>query len=323
MQPVTQSVRPVPVPERLAGPLRGAGAAGERWLAELPHLLAGIEADWSITLGPPLEGGNAAYVAKATLADGRAAVLKVALPPIEGFSPFDQELRALQLAGGDPYAALLRSDLLSRSLLLERLGQPLGRLGWPVSRQVDALVHTVARGWRPVPAGGGADELPTGASKARWLADYIIPAWEALSRPCPEATVAEAVRYATEREAALARSPGVLVHGDAHPFNLLQAGDGSFRLIDPEGLASEPEHDLGVILRAFNDGLMARDPRVAAAITRGRCRRAAELARVDPEPVWQWAFAERVSTGLFLLSLGRIQEAEMFLTVAERLTGSA
>jgi streptomycin 6-kinase len=69
--------------------------------------------------------------------------------------------------------------------------------------------------------------------------------------------VAEAVRCAAAREAAVDPRQAVLVHGDAHPFNLLQAADGSFRLIDPEGLASEPAHDLGVILRDFNDDLLA------------------------------------------------------------------
>jgi streptomycin 6-kinase len=321
----------VGLPERLAHSLRAAGEAGEQWLAALPDLLASLESDWSITVGDALSGGNAAYVAEALRADGRPVVLKVALPTINGFAPFGQELRALRLADGDPYVTLLRFDQPRQSMLLERLGSPLGWLGWPVPQQLDALVHTVARGWRPMPVDPllsadrlpDPDALPDGASKARWLADFVVSAWEDLSRPCPEATVAEAARCAAAREAALDSSRTVLVHGDAHPFNLLQASDGAFRLIDPEGLASEPAHDLGVILRDFNDDLLAKDPRIAMAIARGRCRRAGELARIDPEAIWQWAFTERVSTGLFLLSLGHDQEAETFLTVAAKLTGTA
>jgi len=315
----------VRLPDRLAVSLRAAGEAGERWLATLPDLLASLEADWSITVGEPLLGGNAAYVAEVTRTDGGLAVLKVALPPVNGFAPFGQELRTLRLAGGDPYVGLLRYDLPRQAMLLERLGDPLNTLGWPVAQQLDALVHTAARGWRPMPADPlpDPDALPDGRAKARWLADFVVSAWEELSQPCPEATVAEAVRYAIARAAALDPAEAVLVHGDAHQYNLLQAGDGSFRLVDPEGLASEPAHDLGVILRDFNDDLLTRDARITAAIARGRCRRAGELARVDPEAIWQWAFTERVSTGLFLLRLGHQQEAEKFLTVAAKLTGSA
>lgn len=313
------------LPGPLAWSLRAAGEAGDRWLAALPDLLASLESDWSITVGEALDGGNAAYVAEAVRADGSPAVLKVAVPPVSGFSPFGQELRALRLASGDPYVVLLRFDPGRQSMLLERLGAPLSSLGWPVAQQLDALVHTVARGWRPISAAPlpDPDALPAGESKARWLADFVVEAWEELNRPCPEATVAEAARYAEARAAALDPQDAVLVHGDAHPFNLLRAGDGAFRLIDPEGLASEPAHDLGVILRGFNDDLLARDPRISTAIARGRCRRAGELARVDPEAIWEWAFTERVSTGLFLLSLGHLEEAETFLTVAAKLTGSA
>jgi streptomycin 6-kinase len=82
-------------------------------------------------------------------------------------------------------------------------------------------------------------------------------AWEDLGRPCPEAVAEQAVRYAAAREAAFDPGRAVLVHGDAHPFNLLQAPGhaGGFRLIDPEGVAAEPPRELGVILRNLKDGL--------------------------------------------------------------------
>ena len=94
----------VAVSERLALSLRALGAAGEAWLAGLPGLLASLEADWSVTVGARLDGGHAAYVAEAVDADGTPVVLKVAIPPgIDGFTPFERQLAALQLADGDPY----------------------------------------------------------------------------------------------------------------------------------------------------------------------------------------------------------------------------
>lgn len=185
--------------------------------AGLPDLVTTLEAEWSITTGACLAGGNFAYVCEAVTLDGRPAVLKVAPPP--------------------------------------------------------------------------------------------------------EATAAQAIRYAAEREAAIDPRHAVLVHGDAHAWNLLRVpGTAGFRLIDPEGLIFEPAHDLGVILRDWNEDLMTREPGEALRISRRRCQRAGRLTAVDPEAIWQWAFIERVSSGLFMMRLGHIRAAETFLAVAGKLT---
>jgi streptomycin 6-kinase len=321
------AVPAVTVPERLALSVRALGVAGEAWLAALPGLLADLEADWLVTVGAVLEGGNAAYVAEAVTRDGTPAVLKVPVPAeAGGFTPFERQLAALQLAGGDPYAGLIRYDVPRRALLLERLGRPMASLGWPAPRQAGALARTAARGWRQVPDDG---RLPSGAEAARWLSDFISTTWEDLARPCPEAVVDLAVRCAAAREAAFDPGRAVLVHGDVHAFNALRvpgpAGAG-FRLIDAEGLISEPAHDLGVILvrgvPGWIGGLAAGDPRQVLEIAARRCRRAGKLAGADPEAVWQWAFTELVSTGLFLLRLGHHEEAETFLAVAGKLAAA-
>jgi streptomycin 6-kinase len=146
-----------------------------------------------------------------------------------------------------------------------------------------------------------------------------------LNRPCPEGTAEKAISYAAERAATFDPDRAVLIHGDAHPRNLLQKpgsmGDGTdLRLIDPEGLISEPAHDLGVTLRGWNEELLAGDTRRMA---RERCRHAAFLTGASAEAIWQWAFIERVSTGLFLLRLGHHRAARPYLAVAGRLSGAA
>ena len=136
------------------------GPAGSRWLQDLPDILASLAADWSIVYGRPLGGGNTAYVIEAVTADGRPVIAKLALPAgVDGFAPFEQELETLRLAGGDPYAELIRHDVTRRSLLLERLGPPLASLGWNAGPAADRSgQHTgpgMASGPRPAADRGG------------------------------------------------------------------------------------------------------------------------------------------------------------------------
>jgi hypothetical protein len=56
-------------------------------------------------------------------------------------------------------------------------------------------------------------------------------------------------------------------------------------------------------------------------VARG-CRHAGRLTGADPAAIWQWAFTEMVSTGLFILRLGQGQEAETFLAVAGMLAAA-
>jgi streptomycin 6-kinase len=146
------------------------------------------------------------------------------------------------------------------------------------------------------------------------LADFIATAWESLGRPCSAQAIDRALAYAGERGAAFDRASSVLVHGDAHSWNTLQASDGEFKLIDPEGLISEPAHDLAIPMRDMNDELLAGD---ALQLGYDRAQLLSQLTGVDEEAIWQWGFVERVSTGLYTMTLGHDGAAD-FLEVADR-----
>jgi streptomycin 6-kinase len=313
-------VAPIRISERLGLSLGALGPAGAAWRTALPGLLAGLAADWSMTVGAALDGGQAGYVAEAVTRDGTPAVVKVAIPAgAEAVAPYQRQLTALRLAGGDPYVGLLRHDAPRQALLLERLGPPMAGLGWAPGRQLAALARLASRGWRPVPDDG---RLPTGTEAARWHAGFIPSAWAGLGRPCAEQVVELAVRCAAAREAAFDPGRAVLVHGDVHNFNALRV-TGGFRLVDPNGLAGEPAHDLGVVLARGVDGwldeLAAQEPRQVL----DRVTRACRASGADPEAVWQWMFVELVSTGLFVRQLGRLADAARFLTVAGKLATAA
>ena len=150
----------IDVPAVVRNKARAAGA--EDWLERLPALVSSLEADWSITVGHPYEGGTEAFVADATLADGTLAVLKVL---VQG-----RPLTSRRLVGGDGCPVLYRYDPGDGALLMERLGRPMHELGLPLARRLEILCATVELlGGDPV-------------DRARWLAARtgldLVAIWE-------------------------------------------------------------------------------------------------------------------------------------------------
>ncbi len=105
------------------------------------------------------------------------------------------------------------------------------------------------------------------------------------------------------------------MHGDLHQWNTLQAADGGFRLVDPDGLLAEPEYDLGIVMREDADELMTGDPR-------RRSRRLAELSGLDETAIWEWGVVERMSTGL-LGEMDGFPEGRDMLAAADSIATSA
>jgi streptomycin 6-kinase len=107
----------------------------------------------------------------------------------------------------------------------------------------------------------------------------------------------------------------VLVHGDAHGWNTLAAGPDTYKFVDVEGLCSEPEHDLAVAMREYNEPLLdGHTPR----LVRERATFLADQCGVDAEIVWEWGFIERVSTGLANCRDFDNDNGARFLEVARR-----
>jgi streptomycin 6-kinase len=290
------------VPEAVRRKALALGADGERWLGGLDREVEELADEWGLTIGRALTGGSGGYVAGAVMAGGADVVVKIALPDgLEGNSPFATELETLRLGGGHGYVRVLRADERRRAMLLERLGAPLADLGLTVEAQIDAVASTLRLAWRPVPA---STRLRTGAEQAEFLAGFIRRTWDGTGRPCPPSTVERATAFARRRRDAFDATTAVLVHGDAHPANVLQAtadAAGGFKLIDPDGMVSEPAHDLAIPLRDWTDELLAADP---VELGLRWCARLGERTGVAPQAIWEWAFVERVSTGLFLVHLG-------------------
>ena len=264
-----------------------ANAAG--WLAELPGLAAGLAEEWGFTPISQLTGGTESLVLEVEMNDGTPAVLKLLVPRYETGAA--NEIAVLEVAGGSSLPELYASDADRGAMLMERLGRPLNELGLPIVRRHEILAETAARLWHPAPH----LDLPTGASKAQWLIDLILELWESHDRPCTSAAVEYAVECGHRRMTAHDDSTAVLVHGDVHQWNTLQAGDG-FKLVDPDGLLAEAEYDMGIVMREDSVELLEGDPWE-------RAHRLAGLTGLDAVAIWEWGVVERLSNGLMCLEV--------------------
>jgi streptomycin 6-kinase len=291
------------------------GEPGRAWSAALPGLIADLEREWSITVGRPIPGGSSSYVAWAVRADGSDAVLKIALLA----DGWDQQVATLARAEGRGYARLFAADLPRRAILLEPLGRALSTSGRSPPEQLRVLADTLPVAWQDA----GQVRPPPGADKASQLAAYIAEAWSRRDRPCSERVIEQALTYA-ERRAAEADRDLVIVHGDPHPANLLAVtsarpgAESGYVFVDPDGFVADRAYDLGVAMRDWPQLLSGAEARTVAE---GWCAVLAERSGVDAVRIWQWAFIERVSTGLYLLDVVGSAESmwRSFLGSAERL----
>jgi len=312
---------PIEVPEAVRRKALALGPPGGRWLSRLGTVVAELERAWQFRVGPPLAGGSAAYVAAdAVMADGTDAVLKIGIPDgLDGQGDFARELATLERAAGHGYVRVLYADGSRRAMLQERLGRSLSELRLPVDMQIEIIATTLGQSWcRPSPV-----RIRTGREQAREVARCVTTWWNDLGRPCATATIRQAIDSAHARCNAFDPTTAVLIHGDAHPANVLEAvpnagPHGEFKLIDPDGMLSEPAHDLGIPLRDWSVELNAADDPVALGLR--WCAHLGRVTGVDSRAIWQWAFLERVSTGLFLHKLGD-PYASQLLTVAAAWTG--
>lgn len=292
------------LPEVVRNKARAAGATA--WLDGLPALVAELERDWSLRVGRAFTGGTEAFVAEATLADGTEAVLKLLIP--RSGPDMTNEITVLKLTDGQGCVRLLRDDRARNALLLERLGASMFDLALPIADRHELLCAAAQRMWRPAPDCG----LPTGAEKGAWLVEQITALWEELDHPCSERAIDHALSCAARRIAAHDDERAVLVHGDIHQWNALEATDG-FKLVDPDGLLAEPAYDMGILMREDPILLGAGEPHT-------RARWLAHRTGLDANAIWEWGVVERVSTGLVATQIDLQPPAREMLALADRLS---
>ena len=308
------------VPERVRLRAEQSSPETRQWLKDLPGLLAELEQAWELSIGPPLSGGSSAYVAPVTTASGNA-VIKIAMPRWDSPYGFQQEIDTLLRADGRGYAGVFKFDYERRALLLEQLGPSMHESKVEPKQAIHLLCKTFQQAWLVPP---GADQtLHAPEYKAQTLAQLIRELWDTLERPCSEHIVSQALEFARRRLDAFDPQRCVVVHGDPHPANALlvrapRAGaESGYVFVDPEGFLCEPEYDLGVVLRDWNEELLATAEPLALA--HQYCQLLAKDSGLDEATIWEWGFIERVSSGLYLCAYGSRELGQPFFTTAQRL----
>jgi len=300
------------MPELVRSKAEALGESGLTWLATLEDQVRWFENNWDVKVGEVLSGGSEALVLSA-FRDSREAVLKIGLPAEDGLR---HEARLLAMANGCGYAELFAFDESRNAMLVERLGRPMGEGTLAVQAQIDLLCETAIESWITASAGTG---FVTGAGKAQWLREFILAATHKNPDAISFAVKDQALVFTHSREQAWSPDTSKLIHGDVHAFNALSdpKRNGRFRFVDPDGYFMEPAYDLGLIMRDYHEELRVAPLRLG----RERAEHLAKQSGLEVQPIWEWGFVERVTTGLYLLDLGALDEGRAFLEVAEQWIG--
>ena len=304
---------------------RAIAASSHAWLDALPNLITELCSEWQLTRGRTYREATEAFVADVTRADGSAAVLKILLP--SEAHDASQEIAVLRLAGGVGCPQLFTADEARGALLLERLGRAMAELDLSLAERRMHLTDAARQLWRRSPQ----QNFTNGAAKGFWLKELIEQHWQKLGQPCSRIVIDHALQCADQRIAAHHARRAVLVHGDIHAWNALegsQAAQGAsrFKLVDPDGLYAEAEYDLGVILREDPEELLqiaeCNGADGAFSASWQAARELSVATNCDPTAIWQWAFIERISTGLVCNEIGVQPVGSDMLSAAEAIVSA-
>jgi streptomycin 6-kinase len=261
---------PFHVPGRLAANCCKS-PAGAAWLSRLPDTVHTLERRWSLTLAAPFDGVSCAWVAPVTLADGRAAVLKIGMPHMEG----EHEIQGLRFWNGDPTVRLLDADEELGAMLLERCKPGTMLRTLPEGEQDLVIGGLLRRLWR-------SPSSPHPFRPLSVMTDYWIEATLADVGLWPDTGL---VREGLGLLKELPRTAPieVLLATDLHAGNVLRSEREPWLVIDPKPFVGDPAYDATQHL--FNcEARLRSDPD-------GTICRIADLLGVDRERVLLWTFA--------------------------------
>jgi streptomycin 6-kinase len=203
---------------------RQFGEAGPGWVRELPSTLTRCLERWELSDCQPIDDLSINLVCFARSPTYGEVVLKIQGPHTERFT----EMKALELYGGRYACRCLECDRERAAMLLERVlpGHDL--------RSIPAKDEQLAIGTEMLCA------LPIPLRETHGLPsyrDWMTNAFSTIERDDElDVLTKDLIRSAWELFLEIDDGGQFLLHGDLHHDNILQAGDGAWKIIDPQGV---------------------------------------------------------------------------------------
>lgn len=259
-----------PVPRGLASSCRTPER--KAWLDRLPDLVRTLEARWALVAGQPCEEASCAWVAPAERADGSVAVLKIAMPHMEG----EHEIAGLRFWNGDPTVRVLDADEKAGAMLLERCvpGTILRTLAEP--EQDVVVAGLLGRLWRRPPPPHSF--RPLSEMIAYWSSETL--------RDRDQWSDPGLVGAGLDLFRELARADGVrdvLLATDLHAGNILRSEREPWLVIDPKPFVGDPAYDVTQHLFNCRKRMLSDADRTISRI--------ADLCGLDRRRVGLWMFS--------------------------------
>jgi streptomycin 6-kinase len=245
------------------------------WLDRLPDVIQRLEQRWALTPDTPLDGEepSCSYVTAVRAANGMPAVLKMAMPHMEG----DHEIQGLRFWDGDPTVRLLEFDDELGAMLLERClpGSPLRALA---EDDQDVVISGLLRRlWRQ-------PQKPPPFRPLSTLTRYWANETRSQIEQQPDIDMG-LVRAGLQLFEGL---PGnatrtALLATDLHAGNVVRAEREPWLVIDPKPFVGDPAYDATQHLLNCRTRLRSHPDKTI--------RNFADLAEIDYERVRLWTFA--------------------------------
>jgi streptomycin 6-kinase len=221
---------------------RQFGDRGPEWVAELPSIIAACEGRWNLRDWVVVEDLSINLVCFAQAEGHGDVVVKIQGPHGERVT----ELTALQLFNGGPLCRCLDADPGLGVMLLERIlpGDTLRTLQ-PRDAQLDIGCQILSTLPRPLTGDHG---LP---SYREWMSRAFSTVKREYS---PGARLTDLMEAAWQQYEQIDDGTSCLLHGDLHHDNILSAGNGVWKLIDPQGVIGPPLMECGRFIQNHHPG---------------------------------------------------------------------
>jgi streptomycin 6-kinase len=260
------------IPSRLAANCRKTPERAA-WLDRLPEVLRSLEHLWALTPDAPLdaEEPSCSYVAAVRAANGRPAVLKIAMPHMEG----EHEIHGLRFWDGDPTVRLLEADDELGAVVLERC-KPGTTLRALAEYGQDVVISGLLRRlWRPPLTPHPFRSLST--LTEYWTNETLgqIEQWPDMG------LVREGLQLFEDLPCNATRK--VLLATDLHAGNVVRAEREPWLVIDPKPFVGDPAYDATQHLLNCRTRLRLDPDRTIRSF--------ADLAGIEHERVRLWTFA--------------------------------